>query len=134
MKLNTTSLAKAYLLSFGLINFNHVLSLIGINESIASAPSYLTFSVWHGLFFLVYGVLPIVSVFVNDEKAFLMVAGVALLGVLTEALGVFTWISVFHVAYTLLSFVAAAVATMLAANKVALKVAAEILNLERSQF
>ena len=134
MKLNTTTIAKAFLLSFGFIHFDHVLALIGINETMASAPSYLPFSAWHGLFFLVYGVLPIVTVLVNDEKAFVMVAGVALIGVLIEALGVFTWINEFHVVYTLLNFVAIAVATMLAANKVALKVAAEILSLEQTQF
>ena len=134
MKLNTISLAKVSLFFFGFIHFDHARSLIGIYETMTSAPSYLMFNVWHGLFFLLYGVLLIGTVLINNEKAFLMVAGVALIGVLIEAIGILTWISGFHVVYVLLNVVTAVVATMLAANKVALKVATEILNLERSQF
>lgn len=85
MKLNLTSLAKVYIGFFGLIHFSHVISLLGLNETMVNAPPFLTFWWWHAILFLVYGVLPIITVLIDNEKSYLIVTGVSLVGILTEA-------------------------------------------------
>lgn len=134
MKPNTISLAKVYLVLFGLIHFYHVFSIIGIHETIVSAPSYLSFWWWHIILLLVYGVLPIISVLIGNEKSCLIVTGVSLVGLLMETFGTFTWITNFHFTFALLDSLAVILSLFLAVENVALEVAAEILSLEWSQF
>jgi hypothetical protein len=116
MKFNLLTIAKAYLLLVSLINFNHVISMLGLTETLVNAPSYLSVWWWHVILVLVYGMLPLGAVLVNNEKSFLLVSGVFIAGVLTE------------------DALAAAFSLVLAVENVSIKVAAERISLERSQF
>jgi len=134
MKSNLTTISKAYLLLVSLINFNHVISMLGLTETLVSAPSYLSVWWWHVILFLVYGMLPLSAVLVNNEKSCLIVTGVFIAGVLTESFGVFTMVVDVRLVFLLLDTLAAVFSLVLAVENVSLKVAAERLSLERSQF
>ena len=134
MRLNVIALAKMYLVLSGLINLNQVISLLGVYETLTSAPPYLSFMGWHLLFSLGYGILPIITVLLDHKKSWLLLVGVFLLGVLLAALNVVTWVPNFHVMFAVLNSLAAVFAFHLAVENVGLEVATEILSLERSQF
>ena len=137
MKLNLISLAKIYILVFGFLHFGHVISflgILGINETMVNAPPYLTFWWWHVILFLVYGVLPIITVSIDNEKSYLILTGVSLVGILVEAFRVFTWAMDFYFILALLDSLAAILSIILAVEKVASEASAEILSLGWSQF
>ena len=134
MRSSLISLAKVYLVLFGLINLNQVISLLGFYETLTSAPPYLSFVGWHIILFLVYGVLPIITVIINNDKSWLIVTGVSLIGVLIEAVNVFTWITNLSFIFALLNSLAVFLSLHLAIENVAVEIAAEILSLEWSQF
>ena len=134
MKPNVISFAKVYLVLFGLIHFYHIFSIMGIYETIVSAPSYLSFWWWHIILLLVYGVLPIISMLMDNEKSCLIVTGVSMVGILMETSRTFMWITNFHFTFTLLNSLAVILSLFLAVENVSFKVAAERLSLERSQF
>ena len=134
MKFNLPTVAKAYLLLVSLINFNHVISMLGFTETLVSAPPYLSFWWWHVILVLVYGILPLGAVLVNNEKSFLVVTGVFIAGILMESLAVFTMIVDAHLVFLLLDTLAVALSLVLAVENASIKLAAERLSLERSQF
>jgi len=137
MKLNFISLAKVYIVFFGFIHFSHVISflgILGINETMVSAPLFLTFWLWHVILFIVYGVLPIITVSIDNEKSYLILTGVSLVGILVEAFRVFTWAMDFYFILALLDSLAAILSIILAVEKVASEASAEILSLKWSQF
>ena len=137
MKLNFISLAKVYIVFFGFIHFSHVISflgILGINETMVSAPLFLTFWLWHVILFIVYGVLPIITVSIDNEKSYLILTGVSLVGILVEAFRVFTWAMDFYFILALLDSLAAILSIILAVEKVASEASAEILSLGWSQF
>lgn len=134
MKSNLTTISKAYLLLVSLINFNHVISMLGIAETLVNAPSYLSVWWWHAILFFVFGILPLTAVLVNNEKSYLIVTGVYIAGILTESLGVFTMVVDARFVILLLDVLAVVFSLVLAVENVSIKVAAERLSLERSQF
>lgn len=137
MKLNFISLAKVYIVFFGFIHFSHVISflgILGINETMVSAPPFLTFWLWHVILFIVYGMLPIITVSIDNEKSYLILTGVSLVGILVEAFRVFTWAMDFYFILALLDSLAAILSLILAVEKVASEASAEILSLGWSQF
>jgi len=134
MKLNFISLAKVYTVFFGLIYFSHILSLLGINETIAGAPPHFSIWWWHLILFLIYGVFPIITVLIDNEKSYLMVAGFSLVGIFVEAFKVFTRITDFYFIFALVDIFAFVLSLYLAVENVASKVSAEILSLGWSQF
>jgi succinate-acetate transporter protein len=134
MKLNLPTVSKAYLLLVSLINFNHVISMLGLTETLVNAPPYLSFWWWHVILVLVYGMLPISAVLVNNEKSFLIVTGVFIAGIFTESFGVFTMIVDARLIFLLLDTLAVAFSLVLAVENASLKMAAERLSFERSQF
>ncbi|MEE8322558.1 MAG: hypothetical protein V3R57_02910 [Candidatus Bathyarchaeia archaeon] len=134
MKSNLTTISKAYLLLVTLFNFNHVISMLGLTETIVNAPSYLSVWWWHAILFIVYGMLPLAAVLVNNEKSCLIVTGVYIAGIFMESLGVFTMIVDARLVILLLDFLAVVFSLVLAVENVSIKVAAERLSLERSQF
>lgn len=108
--------------------------MLGLTETIVNAPSYLSVWWWHVILFLVYGMLPLGAVLVNNEKSWLIVTGVFIAGVLTESFGVFTMVVDVRLVFLLLDTLAAALSLSLAVENASLKVAAERLSLETSQF
>jgi len=134
MKLNLILLAKLYVLLFGLIHLDNVVSLLGINENIVSAPPYLSSWWWHMILLLVYSVLPILTVCMGNYALYTMVAGVSLVGVLVRILGVFTWIMNLQFVVVPLYALTAVLSLILAVENVASKVSGEILSLRWSQF
>ena len=133
MKLNLTALGKSYLLCFGLINYTHVFSLLGILSTI-SPPPYPDSWWWHAILFLTYMILPITSVLVNKYALYVTVAGVSLARIVAEAFGVLTLTTNLNLMFAPLYALAAVLSLFLAAERVASDVSAEILSLEWSQF
>jgi hypothetical protein len=78
--------------------------------------------------------LPLAAVLVNNEKSFLIATGVFIAGILTESFGVYTMIVDLRLVFLLLDTLAVALSLVLAVENVSIKVAAERLSLERSQF
>jgi hypothetical protein len=134
MKFNLPTVSKAYLLLVSLINFNHVISMLGFTESLVSAPPYLSLWWWHVILVLVYGILPIGAVLVNNEKSFLVVTGVFIAGILMESFSVFTMVVDTRLVFLLLDTLAVALSLVLAVEHASIKLAAERLSFERSQF
>ena len=133
MKLNLPTVAKVYLLVVGLLNFHHGLSMLGLAETLVTAPPHLSVWWWHVLLFLGYGLMPLGAVFLNNEKICVVVTSVFIAGMFTESFGVFTMI-VNGLILLSLDTLAAALSLMLAVEHTSMKVAAERLSLERSQF
>ena len=133
MKYNLPTVAKGYLLGIGLLNFHHGLSALGLTETLVTAPPQLGLGWWHVLFFLGYGLLPLTVVFVNNERICVLLTVLFLTGLLTAAFGVFT-MTLNGFLIFVLDAVGAILALALAVEHAAVKVAAERLNLERSQF
>jgi len=134
MKFNLLTIAKAYLLLVSLINFNHVISMLGLTETLVHVPPHLSVWWWHVILVLVYGMLPLGAVLINNEKSCLIVTGVFIAGILTESFGVFTMIVDLRLVFLLLDTLAAALSLLLAVDIMSIKVAAERLSFERSQF
>jgi len=134
MRFDLISLAKIYLLFFGLVHFSHIIPMLGIGETLTNAPPHLTFWWWHLLLLVVYGVAPILAVFMESEKSCLVVTAFSIVGIFTGAFQVFTMAMSLHFIFALLSFLAAVFSLLLAVEIVALKVTAEILSLELSRF
>jgi hypothetical protein len=134
MKFNLPTIFKAYLLLVSLINFNHVISILGFTETLVNAPPHLNFWWWHVILVLVYGILPLSSVLINNEKSFLVVTGVFIVGILTESFGIFTMIVDARLVFLLLDTLAVALSLALAVENASIKIAAERLSFERSQF
>jgi hypothetical protein len=134
MKFNLPTIFKAYLLLVSLINFNHVISILGFTETLVNAPPHLNFWWWHVILVLVYGILPLSSVLINNEKSFLVVTGVFIAGILTESFGIFTMIVDARLVFLLLDTLAVALSLALAVENASIKIAAERLSFERSQF
>lgn len=134
MKLNLVLLAKLYVLLFGLINLDNIVSLLGINESMVSAPPYLSFWWWHVVFFLFYVVFPILTVCVDNYGLYTMVAGISLFGALVRVLGLFTWMM--DLQFLLVPFygLAAILSLILAVENAASEVSSQILGSTWSQF
>jgi len=130
MRPNLTSVAKLYLVLFSFINLYHVASLLSFNETMVNAPPYLSFLGWHIILSLVYGAFPISTVLTDNEKSYIILTGVSLMGVLIEASNVFTGVTNLPFMYALLNSLAAILSLHLAVEKVAIKIAAEILDLE----
>ncbi|MEE9509579.1 MAG: hypothetical protein V3V81_03695, partial [Candidatus Bathyarchaeia archaeon] len=78
--------------------------------------------------------LPLAAVLVNNEKSCLIVTGVYIAGILMESLGVFTMIVDARLVILLLDALAVMFSLVLAVENVSIKVAAERLSLECSQF
>jgi hypothetical protein len=108
--------------------------MLGLTETLVSAPSYLSLWWWHVILVLVYGMLPLGAVLINNEKSCLIVTGVFIAGILTESFGVFTMIVDLRLVFLLLDTLAAALSLLLAVDIMSIKVAAERLSFERSQF
>ena len=134
MKFNVTTVSKVYLMVFGVINFSHLASLLGIHETLTHAPSYLSFWWWHAILFLAYGVLPLSAVLIDHEISCLLVTSVSLVGILVESFRVLSMIEGLHFVFLFLYSLAAALSLSVAVENVSIKVAAERLSLERSQF
>lgn len=134
MKLNLITLAKIYIVFFGLVHFDHVVSLLGINETMVSAPPYLNFWWWHFILFLVYGALPLIAILIDNEKSCLAVTGISLIGILMGVLNMFPRIMDFYLIFAFLDSLATIFSLFLAVENVASEVSAEILGLEWSQF
>jgi hypothetical protein len=108
--------------------------MLGLTETIVNAPSYLSVWWWHAILFIVYGMLPLVAVLVNNEKSCLIVTAVYITGILMESLGVFTMIVDARLVFLLLDALAVIFSLVLVVENVSIKVAAERLSFERSQF
>jgi hypothetical protein len=134
MKLNLILFAKLYVFLFGLIHLDNVVSLLGINENMVSAPPYLSFWWWHVALFLVYLVFPVLTVIIDNYALYTMIAGVSLVGILVRVFGVFVWIADLFFIFVPLYGLAAFLALMLAVDSVASKASVEILSLGWSQF
>lgn len=133
MKYNLSTVAKGYLLGIGFLNIHHGFSALGFTETLVAAPPYLGVGWWHVLLFLGYSLLPLTAVFVNNEKLCVLVTSVFIAGMLMAAFGVFTTI-VNGLLILSLDTVAAALTLGLAVERAAMKVAAERLSYEYSQF
>jgi hypothetical protein len=134
MKSNFTTISKVYLIVFGVINFSHLTSLLGIHETLAHAPPYLSFWWWHAILLLAYGVVPLSAVLIDHEISCLLVTGVSLVGILAESFRVLSMLGGLHFVFLFLYTLAAALSLSVAVETVSIKVAAERLSLERSQF
>jgi hypothetical protein len=108
--------------------------MLGLTETLVNAPSYLSVWWWHVILFLVYGMLPLGAVLVDNEKFCLIVTGVYITGILMESFGVFTMVVDTRLVFLLLDTLAVVFSLVLAVENVSIKVAAERLSLERSQF
>ena len=134
MKLNLALLAKLYIFLFSLVHLDNIVSLLGINESMVSAPPYLSFWWWHVVFFLVYVVFPILTVCVDSYALYTMAAGVSLVGVLVRVLGVITWMMELQFSLVPFYVLAAFLSLILAVGNAAQEVSSQILCSTWSQF
>ena len=134
MKLNLILFAKLYIFLFGLIHLDNVVSLLGINENITSAPPLLSFWWWHIVLLLFYLVFPLLTVLVDNYAVYTMLAGVSVIGILVRVLRVFTWITDLHFILIPVYVISAGLSLILAMENVASRVSGEILSLGWSQF
>jgi hypothetical protein len=134
MKVNFTTVSKVFLIGFAVSNFSHLLSLLGIHETLVHAPSYLSFWWWHAILFLAYAVLPLSAVLIGHAVFCLLVTSVSLVGILIASFRVLSMLEGLHFVFLFLYSFAAILSLSLAVENVSLKVAAERLSLERSQF
>lgn len=133
MRLTLAGLAKYYILCFGLANFIHVFSLLGFLS--ATSPPLPVDSWWlHIVIFLTCMILPIVAVLADNYVLYVTVATVSLARTLAEAFGVFAWSADLYIMLAPLCALAAIFSLILAVEKVAFEVSAEILSLGWSQF
>ena len=84
-------LTRGYLAFFGVLHLPHLLSLLGLYETIAEAPPILSLWWWHIVLLLVYGALPILYAVRGGETTRIAVMVACTAGVLVEAFRVFTW-------------------------------------------
>ena len=106
-------LARGYLAFFGALHLPHLLSLLGLYETIAEAPPILSLWWWHIVLLLVYGALPILYAVRGGETTRIAVMVACTAGVLVEAFRVFTWTNDGYWVYLVLAaldFLAAAAA------------------------
>lgn len=89
---------------FGLYHLPHVFSLIGVYETIISAPPQLSLWGWQLVLLLVYGVIPIVAALSRSKWLYIFVAVSSFIGVFIELGQVFTWSFDFYVANLVLAF------------------------------
>jgi hypothetical protein len=134
MKLNLILSAKLYVFLFGLIHLDNVISLLGINENIASAPPYLSFWGWHIVLLLAYLVFPVLTVLVGNYVLYGIVTGLSVVGILVRVLRVFTWVTDFYLILVPVYALAAVLSLVLAVENVASRVSGEILSLKWTQF
>lgn len=133
MKISLTTLAKSYLLCFGLVNYTHVSSLLGILSAI-SPPPYPSSWWWHAVLFLTYMILPIAAALADNYAIYVTVAGASVVRMLAEALMPLSWPMGLNLILAPLCALAAIVSLFLAVENVASKVSSEILSLQWSQF
>lgn len=133
MRPKLATLAKSYILCFSLINITHIFSLLGILSAISSS-SYPSSWWWHAILFLTYMILPITAVLADNYALYVTVAAVSLARTLAEAFGVFAWSADLYIVLAPLCALAAVFSLILAVEKVASEVSAQILSLEWSQF
>ena len=134
MKPNLVLLAKLYIFLFSLTHLDNVISLLGINENLASAPHYLSFWGWHIVLLLVYLVFPVLTVLLDNYALYTTMTGVSLVGILLRAFRVFTWITDLYLVLVPLYALASLLSLILAVENVATRSAGEILGLGYSQF
>lgn len=96
-------LGNKFLIIFGLYHLPHILSLLGIYESIIYAPPTLTVWQWHIVLLLVYGVTPLIVVKTENKPLSALLALACLIGAATEALHVFKWSIDVEIAYYILA-------------------------------
>ncbi len=133
MRLRLAALARYYLLCFGLTNCVHVFSLLGILSAI-SPPLSPDSWWWHAILFLAYMILPFTAILADKYALYATVAGVSLVRTIAEAFRVFAWSVDLYTVLVPLYALAAISSLVLAVEKVASEVSAEILSLEWSQF
>ena len=124
------SLAKGYLMFFGLINLYHLVSVLGFNETLVSAPLYFNLLGWNILLSLVYGMFPIITVLKDNEKSYLILTGVSLIRILLDALNVFTWVTNLVFIFVLLNSFSAILSLYIAVENSSIRIAAEFLAIE----
>jgi len=133
MKLNLASLAKVYIVFFGLIHFSHIFSLFGI-LTLDNAPPYESFWWWNVILSLTCMVLPVIAVLIDNYLLYVSVAAVSVVRILAEAFRLFIWTTDLYLMLAPFYALAAVFCLVLAAEDVASKVAGEILSSKWSQF
>ena len=133
MRPKIATLAKSYLLCFGLINTTHVFSLLGILSAIIPPPYPVSWW-WHAVLFLTYMILPIAAALADNYAIYVTVAGASAVRMLAEALMPFSWPIGLNFILAPLCALAAIVSLFLAVENVASEVSSEILSLQWSQF
>lgn len=133
MRFNLVALAKSYIFCLGVASCIHVFSLLGVLSAIAlplSADSWW----WHSILFLAYMILPLTAVLADNYALYITVAGVSLVRTIAEAFQVFAWSVDLYALLAPLYALAAISSLILAVEKLASEVSAEILSLEWSQY
>jgi hypothetical protein len=133
MRLNLRTLAKSYIFCLALANCIHVFSLLGIVSAV-SRPLSADLWWWHAVLFLTYMILPYTAILADNYALYATVAGFSLVRIIAEALRVFAWSVDLYTILVPLYALAAISSLVLAVEKVASEVSAEILSLEWSQF
>ena len=133
MKLNLASLAKVYIVFFGLIHFSHIFSLFGILSSV-SPSLYASFWLWNVILSLTCLVLPVIAVLIDNYVLYVSVAGASVVRILAEAFRLFIWTTDFYLMLAPFYALAAVFCLVLAAEDVASKASGEILSSQWSQF
>lgn len=133
MRPGLRALAKSYILCLGLANCIHVFSLLGILSAVGPQLSVNPWW-WHLILFLVYMILPFTAILADKYALYSTVAGVSLVRMIAEAFRVFAWSVDLYTMLAPLYALAAISSLILAVEKAASEVSAEILSLEWSQF
>ena len=128
------TLSKIYLLIFGILNFNHLIPLLGLSEAASIVHPYANLGAWQIVLIAVYGIIPIVAVLLSHEKLFLTVTGASLIGIVMECFITLMLLQSVNPLFLLLYALTAYISLVLAVEHFSLKIAAEIMSLHRSKF
>lgn len=127
---NVFTVSKIYVLCYSLIKLSYATSVLSIKGTPVSTPLHLSVWWWHIILVLGYIVVPVTSLIINNEKSWLTVTGVSIIGIIMESLRGFTPIVDFPSTFILLDSFVAILSLVLAVDIAALKAAAARLSME----
>jgi len=130
---HTIAMIKIFIASLSLVAYGDFSSMLRISSSAAGVS--MSPVLWFQLFmFLVYVTMPIIVLLINNYVSYTLLAGVFLLRIMIEFMGIFPLPFGLHMLIAPLYILAAFLSLILAVENLSSKIRGEILRLRWSQF
>jgi len=130
---HTIAMIKIFIASLSLVAYGDFSSMLRISSSAAGVS--MSPVLWFQLFmFLVYVTMPIIVLLINNYVSYTLLAGVFLLRIMIEFMGIFPLTFGLHMLIAPLYILAAFLSLILAVENLSSKIRGEILRLRWSQF